>query len=239
MEPVEWKILFAVDMLKYEAFILWCDWTTSKGEYGPAPLWAVISMPLHKVTIAISDELLAAADKQASSENSSRSKIVAAALEAYLGGARESEGTADEDLGMLMVPRETVTRLEAELEKRERELRHKEELLYMKTDMIERLTAQYESFKQAREDEIKRYETIAGFYGSESSKIINRLADVSETLTRLLPSAVSAPPPPASGEAGAEEVQVPLPEPEEAPSKRPLRERLFRRKPKTEEVRRL
>ena len=100
-------------------------------------------MPLHKVTIAISDELLAAADKRASSENSSRSRIVAAALEAYLGGARESEGTADEDLGMLMVPRETVTRLEAELEKRERELRHKEELLYMKTDMIERLTAQY------------------------------------------------------------------------------------------------
>ncbi len=205
----------------------------------PAPSYVVISMPLHKVTIAISDELLASADKQASSENSSRSKIVAAALEEYLGGARESEGTADEDLGMLMVPRETVTRLEAELEKRERELRHKDELLYMKTDMIERLTAQYESFKQAREDEIKRYETIAGFYGSESSKIINRLADVSETLTRLLPSAVSAPPPPPSGEAGAEEVQVPLPEPEEAPSKRPLRERLFRRKPKTEEVRRL
>ena len=196
-------------------------------------------MPLHKVTIAISDELLAAADKQASSENSSRSKIVAAALEAYLGGARESEGTADEDLGMLMVPRETVTRLEAELEKRERELRHKEELLYMKTDMIERLTAQYESFKQAREDEIKRYEAIAGFYGSESSKIINRLADVSETLTRLLPSAVSTPTRPPSGEAGAEEVQAPLPEPEDEPPKRTWRERLFRRKPKTEEVRRL
>ena len=196
-------------------------------------------MPLHKVTIAISDELLAAADKEASSENSSRSKIVAAALEAYLGGARESEGTADDDLGMLMVPRETVTRLEAELERRERELRHKEELLYMKTDMIERLTAQYESFKQAREDEIKRYETIAGFYGSESSKIINRLADVSETLTRLLPSAVSTPPPRPSGEVGAEEVQAPLPEPEDEPPKRPLRERLFRRKPKTEEVRRL
>jgi len=196
-------------------------------------------MPLHKVTIAISDELLTAADKQASSENSSRSKIVAAALEAYLGGARESEGTADEDLGMLMVPRETVTRLEAELEKRERELRHKEELLYMKTDMIERLTAQYESFKQAREDEIKRYEAIAGFYGSESSKIINRLADVSETLTRLLPSAVSTPTRPPSGEAGAEEVQAPLPEPEDEPPKRTWRERLFRRKPKTEEVRRL
>ena len=196
-------------------------------------------MPLHKVTIAISDELLAAADKQASSENSSRSKIVAAALEAYFGGARESEGSADEDLGMLMVPRETVTRLEAELEKRERELRHKEELLYMKTDMIERLTAQYESFKQAREDEIKRYEAIAGFYGSESSKIINRLADVSETLTRLLPSAVSTPTRPPSGEAGAEEVQAPLPEPEDEPPKRTWRERLFRRKPKTEEVRRL
>ena len=196
-------------------------------------------MPLHKVTIAISEELLAAADKQASSENSSRSKIVAAALEAYFGGARESEGTADEDLGMLMVPRETVTRLEAELEKRERELRHKEELLYMKTDMIERLTAQYESFKQAREDEIKRYEAIAGFYGSESSKIINRLADVSETLTRLLPSAVSTPTRPPSGEAGAEEVQAPLPEPEDEPPKRTWRERLFRRKPKTEEVRRL
>jgi hypothetical protein len=196
-------------------------------------------MPLHKVTIAISEELLAAADKQASSENSSRSKIVAAALEAYFGGARESEGSADEDLGMLMVPRETVTRLEAELEKRERELRHKEELLYMKTDMIERLTAQYESFKQAREDEIKRYEAIAGFYGSESSKIINRLADVSETLTRLLPSAVSTPTRPPSGEAGAEEVQAPLPEPEDEPPKRTWRERLFRRKPKTEEVRRL
>jgi len=196
-------------------------------------------MPLHKVTIAISDELLAAADKRASSENSSRSKIVAAALEAYFGGARESEGSADEDLGMLMVPRETVTRLEAELEKRERELRHKEELLYMKTDMIERLTGQYESFKQAREDEIKRYEAIAGFYGSESSKIINRLADVSETLTRLLPSAVSTPTRPPSGEAGAEEVQAPLPEPEDEPPKRTWRERLFRRKPKTEEVRRL
>ena len=196
-------------------------------------------MPLHKVTIAISDELLAAADKQASSENSSRSRIVAAALEAYFGGARESEGTADEDLGMLMVPRETVTRLEAELEKRERELRHKEELLYMKTDMIERLTAQYESFKQAREDEIKRYEAIAGFYGSESSKIINRLADVSETLTRLLPSAVSTPTRPPSGEAGAEEVQAPLPETEDEPPTRTWRERLFRRKPKTEEVRRL
>lgn len=196
-------------------------------------------MPLHKVTIAISDELLAAADKEASSENSSRSKIVAAALGAYLGGGRESEGTAEEDLGTLMVPRETVMRLEAELEKGERELRHKDELLYMKTDMIERLTAQYESFKQAREDEIKRYETIAGFYGSESSKIINRLADVSETLTRLLPSAVSTPPPHPSGEVGAEEVQAPLPEPEDEPPKRPLRERLFRRKPKTEEVRRL
>jgi len=89
-------------------------------------------MPLHKVTIAISDELLAAADKQASSENSSRSKIVAAALEAYLGGGRESEGTAEEDLGALMVLRETVMRLEAELEKGEREFRHKDELLYMK-----------------------------------------------------------------------------------------------------------
>ena len=196
-------------------------------------------MPLHKVTIAISDELLAAADKQASSENSSRSKIVAAALGAYLGGGRESEGTAEEDLGALMVLRETVMRLEAELEKGERELRHKDELLYMKTDMIERLTAQYESFKQAREDEIKRYETIAGFYGSESSKVIDRLADVSEMLTRLLPAAVSPAPPPPSGEAGAEEVQAPLPETEDEPPKRSLRERLFRRNPKTEEVRRL
>jgi metal-responsive CopG/Arc/MetJ family transcriptional regulator len=196
-------------------------------------------MPLHKVTIAISDELLDAADKQASSENSSRSKIVAAALGAYLGGGRESEGTAEEDLGTLMVPRETVMRLEAELEKGERELRHKDELLYMKTDMIERLTAQYESFKQAREDEIKRYETIAGFYGSESSKVIDRLADVSEMLTRLLPAAVSTAAPPPSGEAGAEEVQAPLPETEDEPPKRSLRERLFRRKPKTEEVRRL
>jgi hypothetical protein len=196
-------------------------------------------MPLHKVTIAISDELLDAADKQASSENSSRSKIVAAALGAYLGGGRESESTAEEDLGTLMVPRETVMRLEAELEKGERELRHKDELLYMKTDMIERLTAQYESFKQAREDEIKRYETIAGFYGSESSKVIDRLADVSEMLTRLLPAAVSPAPPPPSGEAGAEEVQAPLPETEDEPPKRSLRERLFRRKPKTEEVRRL
>jgi predicted transcriptional regulator len=195
-------------------------------------------MPLHKVTIAISDELLAAADKQASSENSSRSKIVAAALEAYLGGTPERESTADENLGMLMVPRETVTQLEAELEKRERELRHKDELLHMKTDMIERLTAQYESFKKAREDEIKRYEAIAGFYGSESSKIIDRLADVSETLTRLLPSALSTPTPPPTGEEGIEEVQAPLPEPDEPP-KRSWRERLFRRKPKTEEARRL
>jgi len=196
-------------------------------------------MPLHKVTIAISDELLAAADKQASSENSSRSKIVAAALEAYLDGGRESEGTAEEDLGALMVPREIAARLEAELEKRERELRHKDELLYMKTDMIERLTAQYESFKQAREDEIKRYETIAGFYGSESSKVIDRLADVSEMLARLLPAAVSTPSPVPSSEAGAEEVQAPLPETEDEPPKRSLMERLFRRKPKAEEVRRL
>ena len=196
-------------------------------------------MPLNKVTIAISDELLAAADKQARSENSSRSKIVAAALDAYLGKTRASERSAEEDLETLMVPRDTVIRLEAELEKRERELRHKEELLFMKTDMIERLTAQYQSFKLAREDEIKRYETIAGFYGSESSKVIGRLADVSEALARLLPQAASSTSPPTQDEGEAEEVQAPLPELEEEPSKRSLRDRLFRRKPKTEEVKRL
>jgi hypothetical protein len=138
-----------------------------------------------------------------------------------------------------MVPRDTVIRLETELEKRERELHHKEELLVMKTDMIERLTAQYESFKLAREDEIKRYETIAGFYGSESSKVIDRLADVSEALTRLLPQPVSSPLQSTQDEVEAEEVQAPLPEIDEEPPKRSLRDRLFRRKPKTEEVKRL
>ena len=196
-------------------------------------------MPLNKVTIAISDELLAAADKQARAEKSSRSKIVAAALDAYLGKTPASERSVDEDLETLMVPRDTVIRLEAELDKRDRELRHKEELLFMKTDMIERLTAQYESFKLAREDEIKRYETIAGFYGSESSKVIDRLADVSEALTRLLPQAVSSTSQTTQQEGESEEVQAPLPELEEEPSKRSLRERLFRRKPKTEEVKRL
>jgi hypothetical protein len=196
-------------------------------------------MPLNKVTIAISDELLAAADKQARSENSSRSKIVAAALEAYLGTTRESERSRDEGLETVMVPRDTVIRLEAELEKRERELRHKDELLFMKTDMIERLTAQYESFKLAREDEIKRYETIAGFYGSESSKVIGRLADVSEALARLLPQAVPSTSQITQDELEAEEVQAPLPELEEEPPKRSLRERLFGRKPRTEEVKRL
>ena len=196
-------------------------------------------MPLHKVTIAISDELLAAADKQASYESSSRSKIVAAALEAYLGGGGEIKSTSEENLELLMVPRETATRLEAELEKRERELRHKDELLNMKTDMIERLTGQYESFKHAREDEIKRYEAIAGFYGSESSKVIDRLADVTETLTRLLPAAVSTPSPFPSAEAGAEEVPVPMPETENEQPKRSLMQRLFGRKPKAEQIRRL
>ena len=196
-------------------------------------------MPLNKVTIAISDELLAAADKQARSENSSRSKIVTAALDAYLGTTRANEHSADKRLETLMVPRDTVIRLETELEKRERELHHKEELLFMKTDMIERLTAQYESFKLAREDEIKRYETIAGFYGSESSKVIDRLADVSEALTRLLPQPVSSPLQSTQDEVEAEEVQAPLPEIDEEPPKRSLRDRLFRRKPKTEEVKRL
>ena len=196
-------------------------------------------MPLNKVTIAISNELLAAADKQARSENSSRSKIVAAALDTYLGTTRANEHSADERLETLMVPRDTVIRLETELEKRERELRHKEELLFMKTDMIERLTAQYESFKLAREDEIKRYETIAGFYGSESSKVIDRLADVSEALTRLLPQSVPLSSQPTGDEIEAEEVQAPLPELDEEPPKRSLRDRLFRRKPKTEEVKRL
>jgi len=196
-------------------------------------------MPLNKVTIAISDELLAAADKQARSENSSRSKIVTAALDAYLGSTRANGHSADKRLETLMVPRDTVIHLETELEKRERELHHKEELLFMKTDMIERLTAQYESFKLAREDEIKRYETIAGFYGSESSKVIDRLADVSEALTRLLPQPVSSPLQLTQEEVEAEEVQAPLPEIDEEPPKRSLRERLFRRKPKTEEVKRL
>jgi hypothetical protein len=198
-----------------------------------------VSVPLNKVTIAISDELLAAADKQARSENSSRSKIVAAALEAYVGRTHKNEGRTDEEIERLMVPRDTVVRLEAELEKRERELRHKDELLFMKTDMIERLTAQYESFKQAREAEITRYEAIAGFYGSESSKVIDRLADVTETLTRLLPPAVSPAVPPTQDEGAVEEVHAPLPEPDEAPPKRSLRARLFGRKPKTEEVKRL
>jgi metal-responsive CopG/Arc/MetJ family transcriptional regulator len=196
-------------------------------------------MPLNKVTIAISDELLAAADKQARSENSSRSKIVAAALGAYLNTTRANEQSAEKHLETLMVPRDTVIRLETELEKRERELHHKEELLFMKTDMIERLTAQYESFKLAREDEIKRYETIAGFYGSESSKVINRLADVSEALTRLLPQPVSSPLESTQDDIEAEEVKAPLPELDDETPKRSLRERLFRRKSKAEEVKRL
>jgi hypothetical protein len=196
-------------------------------------------MPLNKVTIAISDELLAAADKQARSENSSRSKIVAAALDSYLGTKRANGHSTDTRLETLMVPRETVIRLETELEKRDRELRHKEELLFMKTDMIERLTAQYETFKLAREDEIKRYETIAGFYGSESSKVIDRLADVSEALTRLLPQPVSSALQSTRDEVEAEEVQAPLPKLDEEPPKRSLRDRLFRRKPKIEEVKRL
>lgn len=196
-------------------------------------------MPLNKVTIAISNELLAAADKQARSENSSRSSIVAAALDAYLVTTRANGHSAEKRLETPLVSRETVIRLETELEKRERELRHKEELLFMKTDMIERLTAQYESFKLAREDEIKRYETIAGFYGSESSKVIDRLADVSEALTRLLPQSVPLSSQPTGDEIEAEEVQAPLPELDEEPPKRSLRDRLFRRKPKTEEVKRL
>jgi len=196
-------------------------------------------MPLNKVTIAISDELLAAADKQARSENSSRSKIVAAALGAYLNTTRANEQSAEKHLETLMVPRDTVIRLETELEKRERDLHHKEELLFMKTDMIERLTAQYESFKLAREDEIKRYETIAGFYGSESSKVINRLADVSEALTRLLPQPVSSPLESTQDDIEAEEVKAPLPELDDETPKRSLRERLFRRKSKAEEVKRL
>ena len=196
-------------------------------------------MPLNKVTIAISDELLAAADQQARSENSSRSKIVAAALDAYLVTKRANGHSKDQRLETPLVPRNTMIRLETELEKRERELRHKDELLLMKTDMIERLTAQYESFKLAREDEIKRYETIAGFYGSESSKVIDRLADVSEALTRLLPQPAPSPLQSTQDEVEAEEVQAPLPELDEEPPKRSLRQRLFRRKPKTEEVKRL
>jgi hypothetical protein len=198
-----------------------------------------IYMPLNKVTIAISDELLAAADKQARSENSSRSRIVAAALDAYLVTTRADGHSAEKRLETPLVPRETVIRLETELEKRERELRHKDELLFMKTDMIERLTAQYESFKLAREDEIKRYETIAGFYGSESINVISRLADVSEALTRLLPPPASSPLQSIQDEVGAEEVQAPLPELDDEPPKRSLRERLFRPKPRTEEVKRL
>lgn len=196
-------------------------------------------MPLNKVTIAISDELLAATDRQARSENSSRSKIVAAALEAYVGQKREKESVANDELETLMVPRETVMRLEAELEQQQRELRHKDELLFMKTDMIERLTAQYESFKQAREAEITRYEAIAGFYGSESSKIIDRLADVTEILTRLLPPAVPSDLAHSQVDEAADRVQAPLPEPEEAQPKRSLRERLFGGRPKTEEVKKL
>jgi hypothetical protein len=189
-------------------------------------------MPLNKVTIAISDELLAAADKQARSENSSRSKIVAAALDAYLVTIRANGHSAEKRLETSLVPGDMVIRLETELEKRERELRHKDELLFMKTDMIERLTAQYESFKLARE-------TSAGFYGSESSKVIDRLADVSEALTRLLPQPASSPLQSTQDEVGTEEVQAPLPELDEEPPKRSLRDRLFRRKPKTEDVKRL
>ena len=196
-------------------------------------------MPLNKVTIAISDELLATADRQARSENSSRSKIVAAALEAYVGQTRERERTASDELEKLMVPRETVTRLEAELEQQQRELRHKDELLFMKTDMIERLTAQYESFKQAREAEISRYEALAGFYGSESSKIIDRLAEVTEILTRLLPPAVPSDLPYSQAGETADRVQAPLLEMDETQPKQSLRERLFGSKPKAEEVKKL
>jgi hypothetical protein len=50
---------------------------------------------------------------------------------------------------------------------------------------------------------------------------------------------VSSPLQSTQDEVEAEEVQAPLPEIDEEPLKRSLRDRLFRRKPKTEEVKRL
>jgi len=37
VETVEWKIPLAGDMLKYEAFILWCDRAEARAAFGSAP----------------------------------------------------------------------------------------------------------------------------------------------------------------------------------------------------------
>ncbi|MGZ4849035.1 MAG: hypothetical protein ACXV2D_06025 [Halobacteriota archaeon] len=83
---------------------------------------------------------------------------------------------------MTTVRQDKITQLE-------REIQHRDALLRAKDETIQRMAADSERYAQAREDEIKRYENIAGYYGTESSKIIDRLAGISEALSKLLPSA--------------------------------------------------
>lgn len=107
----------------------------------------------------------------ATKEGSNRSRIIAEAIGSYVDGSKPPEKDAI-DLKLI----DEINVLKNDVQRPTIEAEHKDEIIRMK------------------DDEIKRIEHMAGYYGQQSTTIIEKLAGISHALTRLLPAGPSQPP---------------------------------------------
>lgn len=190
-------------------------------------------MALERIAVTIPKEVLEALEERAKVEDGNKSRIVVAAIRSYLKGPSitEQPGPAQDN--------NTVV-LQSKIEKLEREVEHKNDLLNSKDETIRRVTADSERYAKARDSEIERYERIAGAYGTAAiqtnerlTKFLEQFSPVLENVTRQLPSAVNVEAPGEVEEekpSRSEGIEVDLPKTEEARPKRSFRDRLFGRK---------
>ena len=113
-------------------------------------------------------------DSVAAKEGSNRSHIIVDAIGSYLNGDRLPEKDRSLDAIELNLTSE-IDRLKHDIQRFTDESAHKDEVIQMK------------------DAEIKRIENIAGYYGQQSTTIIEKLAGISDALTRLVLAGPSQP----------------------------------------------
>ncbi|MGZ4904548.1 MAG: hypothetical protein ACXV5F_06295 [Halobacteriota archaeon] len=117
------------------------------------------------MTVTIPEDVYAALDIQTEAVGGNRSHVVTLALESYLSDNNKTRQESGDMTGDMT------------------------EVLQNKITELERVIAAKDETIQSLNEAAKRYENIAGFYGTESSKVIDKLATISDALTRLLPAA--------------------------------------------------
>lgn len=189
-------------------------------------------MALERIAVTIPKDVLEALEERAKVEDGNKSRIVVTAIRSYLEGPSITEQPGSAQDNITIVLRSTI-------EKLEREIQHKTDLLNTKDETIRRVTTDSERYAKARDSEIERYERIAGAYGTAAiqtnerlTKFLEQFSPVLESVTRQLTSTVDVKVPGEIEEETpkrSESIEVDLPKTEEAPPKRRLRDRLFGR----------